>query len=93
MALRMACPMRRQRTKNHYLRKRIPRDVLDKIDGLKLSIPLGDDRDAYKTLTSRTKEIVASLQTSEVGRSRANRPARAISMPKGWRRWGPRLRQ
>ncbi|WEK51168.1 MAG: recombinase XerD [Candidatus Kaistia colombiensis] len=64
MPLKMASPMKRQGSSFHQFRKRIPSDVIGKLDGINLQIPLGESF-VPKMLSAKTDTIVVSLQTRD----------------------------
>jgi hypothetical protein len=83
--------MRRSQTSSIYFRKRIPADLLGKIDGLVLSLPVGDAT-VVKRLASGIREVIFSLRTSSTAEGKT-RQAKALAYLEGvWDglRKGPR---
>ncbi|WP_417788931.1 DUF6538 domain-containing protein [Terasakiella pusilla] len=62
--------MRRDGSKNHYFRQRIPLDVLDVARGKTITLPLGDAT-ITKTISPKATEIKVSLKTSDPSEAKA----------------------
>lgn len=66
MRIRLASPMKRSGSSKAYFEKRIPSDLVDRMDGLKFIVPLSEDRhdDVLVTLKPGMRSIRFSLRTS-----------------------------
>ncbi|WP_417811952.1 DUF6538 domain-containing protein [Thalassospira alkalitolerans] len=64
MLFRLVRPMRRKDTSFPHFVQRIPADILPKISGTKLSIPVGDEIVA-RTVTSKARVVKVSLGTRD----------------------------
>lgn len=84
MRLRVVSPMRRRGSSNHYLRQRIPQDVLDRARGAVLSIPIGDVI-VRKTLSLNATEVKVSLKTSDPSVAKSRNAIAAAYLEGYWR--------
>jgi integrase len=83
MLLKMASPMKRQGSSFHQFRKRIPSDVIGKLDGINLQIPVGESF-VPKTLSAKTDTIVISLQTRDPAEAKRRHIAVAAYLDNVW---------
>ncbi|MGC5778325.1 DUF6538 domain-containing protein [Methylobacterium sp. NFXW15] len=77
MTLQMPRPMKRKGTSNHQLVQRIPADILGKVIGLPLTIPIGDTS-VHKVISARDKDVRVSLRTNDPKEAKA-RQAQAVA--------------
>jgi integrase len=95
MPLKMASPMKRQGSSLHQFRKRIPADVIGKVDRIDLQIPIGESF-VPKKLSATTDTIVISLQTRDPAEAKRRHTVVAAYLDNVWDgiRSGPvRLKQ
>ncbi|MBY0530470.1 MAG: site-specific integrase [Xanthobacteraceae bacterium] len=64
MLFRLVRPVKRKESRNQYFVRRIPTDVRKKANGLKLSVPVGDETQTV-AITPRTQSIRISLRTND----------------------------
>ena len=83
MPLKMASPMKRQGSSFHQFRKRIPSDVIGKVDGINLQIPVGESF-VPKTLSVKADTIVISLQTRDPAEAKRRHTAVAAYLDSIW---------
>ncbi|MGY4233014.1 integrase [Bradyrhizobium sp. USDA 4449] len=90
MLLRMASPIRRDGSSVHYLRKRVPSDLIDKAVGLVLHVPVGDAAAAVQV--GRNGTIKLSLRTHDPREAKARQAKALAYLDDMWRslRDGPR---
>ena len=64
MLYRLVRPMKRSGSSNHQFVKRIPSDLKNRMVGVRLAIPVGDEM-AFITITDKTASIRCSLKTND----------------------------
>ena len=89
MVLRMTSPMRRNGSSIHYLRKRLPADLIAKMRGTELRIPVGDEVAVVRVGTTGT--IKVSLRTHDPGEAKQRQAKALAHLDDVWRsvREGP----
>ncbi|MET4635621.1 DUF6538 domain-containing protein [Kaistia defluvii] len=90
MPLKMASPMKRKGSSLHQFRKRIPADLIGKVDGIDLQIPIGESF-VTKRLSAKTDTIVMSLQTRDPSEARRRHTVVTAYLDSVWDgiRFGP----
>ncbi|WP_257167543.1 site-specific integrase [Bradyrhizobium sp. SRS-191] len=76
MLLRMPSPTRRDGSKFHYIRTRVPADLIAKAIGITLRVPIGDE--AVTVRVGRTATVKISLRTMDTREAKA-RQAKALA--------------
>lgn len=91
MALQMPRPMKRKGTTFHQLVQRLPADVLGKVTGLPLTIPIGDTS-IHKVISAKDRDIRVSLRTRDPQEAKARQAQAVAYLEAVWRsvREGPR---
>lgn len=69
MALAMSRPIKRPGSDSHYLRQRIPADVLSKVGGVRLDVPVGGELVSL-VLAPGSQHVRVSLRTADAAEAR-----------------------
>ncbi|MGR9284288.1 DUF6538 domain-containing protein [Rhizobium johnstonii] len=87
----MASPMRRKGSTFIQFRKRIPKDVLSKVGGLTLAIPVGDEV-SHMVVGANAAEITCSLRTRDPREAKERHTSAAAYLDSVWQslREGPK---
>jgi hypothetical protein len=91
MALRMARPMRRKNSSHIQLKTRIPRDVLVKVRGTTVAIPVGEETVSVR-ISDRAAVIAISLRTRDPAEAKRRHSAAQVHLTSLWQslRDGPK---
>ncbi|WP_446980851.1 DUF6538 domain-containing protein [Rhizobium leguminosarum] len=87
----MASPMRRKGSTFIQFRKRIPKDVLSKVGGVTLAIPIGDEV-SHVVVGANAAEITCSLRTRDPREAKERHTSAAAYLDSVWQsvREGPK---
>ena len=87
MVLRMTRPTRRKTSSNLQFRKRVPKDILDKARGKKITLSFPREDDHHKTLlvpVTISSEIKVSLRTNEPDIAKRRSASAEEQLQKAW---------
>ena len=84
MLFRLVRPVKRTGSRNRYFVRRIPADVRSKAVGLKLAIPVGDERCAV-TISHRANMVRLSLRTDDPAEVKIRQAAVDAYLENVWR--------
>ena len=83
-SLRMAKPTRRKGSTFPTFQQRIPADILGKVGGVTLHIPMGETT-VIKTLNDNAKSVWLSLQTRDPAEAKARQAAILAYLAERWK--------
>ena len=77
-------PVRRPESQYSLFRKRIPQDVLPKVQGRTLTVQVGDAQVSCR-ITEKTREIKVSLRTADPSEARERQADISAQLERQWR--------
>ncbi len=83
MLLRVVRPMKRPESSNKYFRQRIPSDLLDKVRGNTIALPIGEEI-VTKSISPKAVDLKVSLRTSDPSTAKSRQGVVAAYLEGYW---------